>query len=152
MQTQECTVLDTAYTSIFVQFCVPELYFDEGPEMYRGYLQYKQRQQFSMVRALYKVEKDRASPYFLGAEVGSNNTGELSAIGEAFLWILENDRTPTPVVIRRLSEPHAGGDPEIVVIRYDSKYAANISNRTFKAHKNQELASTVQGTAHSPAK
>ncbi|KAK3257894.1 hypothetical protein CYMTET_33034, partial [Cymbomonas tetramitiformis] len=43
------------------------------------------------------VEKDRASPYFLGAEVGSNNTGELSAIGEAFLWILENDRTPTPI-------------------------------------------------------
>ena len=42
-------------------------------------------------------------PGFIGAEVGSNNTAELSAIAQALRWILES------------------GDCECVVIRADSQ-------------------------------
>jgi ribonuclease HI len=72
---------------------------------------------------------DGSSPLSLGAEVGSNNTGELSAIGEALLWL--RDEAPLP-----WSAP--------AVIHYDSEYAANIATRRNTAHKNQALAATVQ--------
>lgn len=71
---------------------------------------------------------DNASPLSLGAEVGSNNTGELSAIGEALLWL--RDEAPSP-----RSAP--------AVIHYDSEYAANITTRRNRAHKNQDLAAKV---------
>jgi hypothetical protein len=33
------------------------------------------------------VELDATSPYFLGATVGSNNTGELIGIAQALIWL-----------------------------------------------------------------
>lgn len=73
------------------------------------------------------VELGRASPHFLGAEKCSNNTGELSAIGEALLWLRDEDATTSAAVIC-----------------YDSKYAANVTNGTYQAHKNVELATTCR--------
>ena len=61
---------------------------------------------------------------FLGAEVGSNNTAELSAMCEALLYVASN------VVPERE-----------VVIRYDSMYAANVITGACKAHTNQALVS-----------
>ncbi|CAE8596297.1 unnamed protein product, partial [Polarella glacialis] len=72
---------------------------------------------------------ENGSPLSLGAEVGSNNTGELSSIGEALLWL--RDEAPGP---KNAS----------AVIYYDSEYAANIATRRHKAHKNLLLAETVQ--------
>ena len=72
------------------------------------------------------VELAASASYFLGAETGSNNTGELSAIAEALMWLRDS----------------AG--PGTAVIRYDSEYAAKITQRIFAAHKNKALATTCQ--------
>ena len=63
---------------------------------------------------------------FLGAEVGSNNTAELSAIAHALRWILVNS------------------DIEEVLIRTDSTYAGNVSSGAWKAKANVDLAGFVQ--------
>ena len=63
---------------------------------------------------------------FLGAEVGSNNTAELSAIAHALRWILVNS------------------DIEEVLIRTDSTYAGNVSSGAWKAKANVDLARFVQ--------
>ncbi|KAJ8598626.1 hypothetical protein CTAYLR_003052 [Chrysophaeum taylorii] len=72
------------------------------------------------------VELDPRSEYFLGAEVRSNNTGELSGIAEALLWL---GCTPDDVPAR---------------LNYDSEYAAKITQRIFKAKKNVALAERCQ--------
>ncbi|MFQ3344415.1 MAG: RNase H family protein [Candidatus Poseidoniales archaeon] len=73
-----------------------------------------------------KVETHSTSKIFLGAEVGSNNTAELSAIALALRWLLLE------------------GTERPAVIRGDSQYAMNIANGTWKAKANRDLASTVQ--------
>ena len=63
---------------------------------------------------------------FLGAEVGSNNTAELSAIAHAMRWLLSE------------------GDSHDVVLRGDSQYALNIASGEWRAKANKELAGSVQ--------
>lgn len=63
---------------------------------------------------------------WLGAEVGSNNTAELTAIAQAIRWLLKED------------------DESEVIIRGDSQYAGNIATGEWKAKANKELANTVQ--------
>jgi ribonuclease HI len=63
---------------------------------------------------------------FLGAEVGSNNTAELSAIAHAMRWLLSE------------------GDSRDVVLRGDSQYALNIASGEWRAKANRELAGSVQ--------
>lgn len=63
---------------------------------------------------------------YLGAEVGSNNTAELTAIAHAARWIL--------------SQPGEG----VVVIRGDSQYALNIASGAWRAKANQDLAKSVK--------
>jgi len=63
---------------------------------------------------------------YLGAEVGSNNTAELTAIAHAARWIL--------------SQPGEG----VVVIRGDSQYALNIASGAWRAKANQDLAESVK--------
>lgn len=74
------------------------------------------------------VVLDAASPLFLGAEVGSNNTGELTAICEALLWLRDCDRSTRSAAIV-----------------YDSIYAAKITTGEFRAQKNQRLAAEARG-------
>lgn len=62
---------------------------------------------------------------FLGAEVGSNNTAELSAIAHALRWVLSQ------------------GGIESVEIRGDSNYALNIASGLWRAKANRVLASRV---------
>ncbi len=62
---------------------------------------------------------------FLGAEVGSNNTAELSAIAHALRWIIMEKQE---------------GD---AVVRSDSTYALNIASGTWEAKANQGLARRV---------
>jgi ribonuclease HI len=69
------------------------------------------------------VELDAASPHFVGAEKKSNNTGELSAVAEALLWLADEDGGVAPAVLC-----------------YDSRYAAKITDGTFSAKANVALA------------
>lgn len=63
---------------------------------------------------------------FIGAEVGSNNTAELTAFAQALRWALSE-----------------GGDSEIV-IKTDSQYAGNQATGAWKAKANQALVAHVQ--------
>ncbi|MBO58030.1 MAG: hypothetical protein CMA77_03430 [Euryarchaeota archaeon] len=74
-----------------------------------------------------KVITDSTMEYFLGAEVGSNNTAELSAIAHALRWVLKD------------------GSVHQVTIRADSQYALQITQRNWKAKANLALVSTVHG-------
>ena len=63
---------------------------------------------------------------FIGAEVGSNNTAELSGFFAALRWLLTEENS----------------DP--VRIRADSQYAGNIAAGTWRAKANRELVAHVQ--------
>jgi len=64
---------------------------------------------------------------FLGAEVGSNNTAELSAIAHALRWVIVNS------------------DLETVLIKTDSTYAGNVTSGAWKAKANMDLVKRVRG-------
>ena len=70
-------------------------------------------------------------PVFLGAEVHTNNTGELSAIGEACKWLLSFLQGPV-----EHKPPHA-------VICYDSEYAYSLATRLATPTTNKQLAESV---------
>lgn len=72
------------------------------------------------------VITDSKTKDYFGAKVGSNNTGELSAIAHALRWLLINTGN------------------EKVEICTDSMYAGNIASGNWKAKANKELATKVQ--------
>ncbi len=72
-----------------------------------------------------KVVTNPKEEGFLGAEVGSNNTAELSAIAHALRWIILEKGIKSAIV------------------RGDSTYALNIATGSWKAKANQELARRV---------
>jgi len=74
------------------------------------------------------VVLDAKHPHFLGAEKCSNNTGELSGIAEALLWLRDEETRAGPAVLC-----------------YDSTYAANITSGKFQAKANRELARMCRG-------
>jgi ribonuclease HI len=73
-----------------------------------------------------KVITDNDDEKFIGAEVGSNNTAELTAFAEALRWCLAQ-----------------GGDEDII-IKTDSQYAGNQATGKWKAKANKELVNKVQ--------
>jgi len=66
---------------------------------------------------------------WIGAREATNNTGELSAIGEAMLWLTHE-------------APDDGSIP--VTIRFDSYYAANMARGIWVPRANEELAVMVR--------
>lgn len=71
------------------------------------------------------VDLDPASPFYMHAEVGSNNTAELSALGECFYWIRDfgtMDNFPGPIRVL-----------------YDSEYAYKTISGQFNGEKNVAL-------------
>ena len=68
---------------------------------------------------------DKEDQRFLGAEQASNNTGELTAIAEALIWL--RDECPGPKSV----------PAEII---YDSRYAADLTLGVTEPHANHELA------------
>ena len=77
---------------------------------------------------------DNSSPFYMGASVGSNNTAELTAIGEALLWVLEE-----------YMRDAGGFAPLDVCIRYDSEYAAKSVLGIYNGQKNRALIDTIRG-------
>ena len=74
------------------------------------------------------VETDSMSIHYIGANVGSNNTAELSAIVEALLFQLTNPITPSSVTFY-----------------YDSKWAANAVRGTHRPKRRREMVSKLEG-------
>lgn len=74
-----------------------------------------------------KIEGDEFS---LGAEVHTNNTAELSAIGEGLLFIKNQYKDTLP---------------KQIIVLYDSDYAAKSVMGLFKGEKNKELIQTIRG-------
>ena len=86
----------------------------------------------SVLSELYgPVVLEARSPSFLGATVGSNNTGELSGICMALGW---------------LSSQAVGASPPLppAVICYDSEYAAMQTQGLWRAKKNKALIRRAQ--------
>lgn len=72
------------------------------------------------------VITDKHDADFIGAEVGSNNTAELSGFAAGLKWLLVE----------------GGNQPAI--IRADSQYAGNLAAGVWKAKANRELVANVQ--------
>lgn len=72
---------------------------------------------------------DATDPSWLGASAHTNNTAELSAIGEALRWV-RDATTPTP--------------PKHALICYDSEYAAKSVLGVFNGDKNRALIDRVR--------
>ena len=72
------------------------------------------------------IVSDRSSPYYDGATRGTNQTGELTAVIQALLWLREN----------------AAGRAAVVAV--DSVYAANQTEGWWKKKANIELIATAQ--------
>ena len=72
------------------------------------------------------VITDSSDSAFIGAQVGSNNTAELTAIAEALRWLLIE------------------GGNRSAIIHTDSQYAGNLATGNWKAKANKELVATVQ--------
>ena len=70
-------------------------------------------------------------PIWLGARVHSNNTGEVSAIGEACRYLLR--------IHQQLPQDH----PRRATIYYDSTYTYGVVTRLTKGRENTELIDTV---------
>ncbi len=73
-----------------------------------------------------RVITDSEEVGWLGAEVGSNNTAELTALAHTLRWLLTE------------------GGGAAVTLRGDSKYALNIASGAWRAKANRELAARVQ--------
>ena len=72
------------------------------------------------------VVTDESHENYIGAEVGANNTAELSGFAAALRWLLVE------------------GGEEHAVIRADSQYAGNLACGAWKAKANRELVAHVQ--------
>lgn len=84
---------------------------------------------FSIVSEIWgPVVLDAADPAYLGAEVTSNNSAELSAIGEALKWLRDVDKTKAYPII----------------FRYDSEYAAKSITGEFNGPKNKLLIHNIR--------
>jgi ribonuclease HI len=73
-----------------------------------------------------RVKVNTEDKDFMGAKITTNNTGELSAIGQVFKIILELDIKP-----------------ENIVIRTDSVYSINCIEENYKINKNVELINYI---------
>ena len=73
-----------------------------------------------------KVITDSSDERFIGAEVGSNNTAELTAFAEALRWALTQ------------------GGNEDIIIKTDSQYAGNQATGKWQAKANRQLVAHVQ--------
>eukprot|EP01050_Picozoa_sp_SAG11_P010809 SAG11_NODE_1105_length_5858_cov_3.050009_3_plen_241_part_00 len=74
------------------------------------------------------VKTNPGSPWFCGAEKGTNNARELIGIGQALLWLRDIDTTARPAVML-----------------YDSGYAANMTDGRWQPNSNQLLVQWTRG-------
>jgi ribonuclease HI len=83
------------------------------------------------------VVTERWDPNWIGAERHTNNTGELTAMAEAFIWLLEEEEGRG-----------VGAPPPPVEIRYDSQYACDLAQGLSTPRVECALADRVAQLAH----
>jgi ribonuclease HI len=88
------------------------------------------------------VVTDPSDAFHLGAAVCSNNTGELTAIGEALLWL--RDGAGEHVRCACAAAAACTCRPCAVSIRYDSNYAAKSVMGEFNGEKNKPLITAIR--------
>ena len=81
------------------------------------------------------VVTDSNSPFFLGAALHTNNTGELTAIGEAIIWLISDWKQ----ICASISTPLKN-----IVIHSDSNYAINAIVGTESGPSNLQLYSNIR--------
>ena len=86
------------------------------------------------------VELDSKSPYYMGAEVKSNNTAELTAIGEALIYVRDYAQN----FICNCSGS-CSCTRHSVSVRYDSEYAALSVKGVYNGVKNKKLYENIRG-------
>ena len=74
------------------------------------------------------METSEGSPVWRGASEHTNQTGELTGLGEGMLWALENTHVSTSGII----------------IRPDSEYSMSVAMGDVTIQKNVELAQWVR--------
>ena len=105
--------------AMYLEHCIPEGPADES----------------SLIELFGPVVTDSKSPFFMGASRHTNNTGELTAFGEAIIWLKSNwirlcESTSTP--LRK------------IVFHSDSDYAINAIIGTYRGSINSDLYSHIQ--------
>ena len=86
------------------------------------------------------VELETKSPYYMGAEVRSNNTAELSAIGEALIYVRDSAQN----FVCNCSGA-CRCTRHSVSVRYDSEYAALSVKGDYNGAKNKKLYENIRG-------
>ena len=86
------------------------------------------------------VELSRTSPYYMGAHVKSNNTAELSAIGEALMYA----RDMAADMICPACAKSCTCARVTICIRYDSEYAAKTVMGEYNGEKNKPLYENIR--------
>ena len=89
----------------------------------------------SLTELFGSVVTDSKSPFFLGAALHTNNTGELTALGEAIIWLISNWKQ----LCTSISTPLKN-----VVIHSDSNYAINAIIGTESGPSNVQLYSHIR--------
>jgi ribonuclease HI len=105
----------------------------ENPSGFGVFVGRDDNESVKLVAELYgPVSTSPSHPLYLGAEYQSNNTAELTAIGEAFLYLSKMiDRNPD-------------GKLPPVTIFYDSEYAAKSVRGIFNGKKNKKLIKRIR--------
>lgn len=86
------------------------------------------------------VELRPTSSDYMGASVGSNNTAELTAIGEALKWVRDSSENAFCACGKKTCVcPQA-----TISIRYDSEYAAKSVTGAFNGEKNKQLYTNIR--------
>ena len=74
------------------------------------------------------VVTDPGSPWWCGAQRGTNNTGELMGIGQALIWLRDIDKSERPAIML-----------------YDSGYAANMVAGRWQPNTNTNVVQWARG-------
>jgi ribonuclease HI len=82
------------------------------------------------------LDSEKLAKYSFGAQVASNNTGELTAIGEVLLWLKDYTTASSSSASSLL--------PKYAFILYDSEYAAKSITGEFNGAKNQLLIGNIR--------
>lgn len=115
-----------------------------GPVITKNFIQKSKSMSFFTTK---DNENINLNEYNIGAEVSSNNTGELSAIHEGLIWAY--DYVKKQMEVHRSNDINNNGNMKkkikyVVDIRYDSYYACRVVTGEYNANTNLELVKNTR--------
>jgi len=85
------------------------------------------------------VITDENRVQYIGAEIGSNNTGELTAIMESLLWLKEHEHTNKPTIIFSDSEYAIGAALGKIAGKSNTRLIDKLADLTFEIMRKREV-------------